>query len=367
MKIKILNGDLAKALLNVGNVISNKTIEPILQNVLLKVKDEKVELVATNLEQGIKVKLNAEIQTEVKNDIAAVLPYTLFKDIILKLKMNDYTEIEINAKSGSIKQGKANYKMNYLNAESFAILPEIEEEIKFNINMDILKNLIKDTLFAVSKKEESRKEFKGVYFESSEGKIRFVGTDSAILAVSEMPIADMPEISFIIPWKAMDILNRINIKDEKITVISNKSQIAFNATDISIISLLINGSFPPYESAIPKELEFTAEANKEELVSALTRLEILAKRGNEKINLTFSNGVITAEANSQESGKGEEKIEFKGNAELSVLFYGEGLINGITHIKNDTVLIGMNGPLHPVKITGKDNNSFLYVVMPQRP
>jgi DNA polymerase-3 subunit beta len=367
MKIKILNKELAKSLSNVGNVISNKTIEPILQNVLLKTDNGKAELIGTNLEQGIKVKLNGEIIREENENISVVLPYSLLKDIVAKLNMDEYTMINIGTKSGSIKQNEANYKMNFLDAESFAILPDIEEKIKFDIEIKVLKDLINDTLFAVSKREESRKEFRGIYFESGEGKIKFVGTDSTVLAISEMPITDMPEISFIIPWKAMDILNRMDINSDKVSVISNGSQIAFNSNDISIISLLINGTFPPYENAIPKVSEFKVEINKNKLLSALSRLEILAKRGNEKINLKFSNGILEAQANSQESGEGKEKIEFNGSAELSLLFYGERLLEGVSHIKGDTVVMEMNGPLHPVKITGKGNNSFLFIIMPQRP
>ena len=365
MEIKILNKELSKSLSNVGYVISNKTIEPILQNVLLKVKDGKAELIATNLEQGIRVKLDAKLNDE--KDFSSVLPYSLLKDIVSKLKMDEETIIETGEKSGVIKQGKASYRMNFLDAESFAVLPEIEEKIKFNVNTNVLKGLIDDTLFAVSKKEESRKEFRGIYFESKDGKIRFVGTDSTILAVSELPMENMPEVSFIIPWKAMDILNRMNIEKDEITVVSNESQIAFDLGGIYVISLLINGTFPPYENAIPKESEFKVELNKDELLSSLSRLEILAKRGNEKINFKFSNGVLEAEANSQESGEGKEKLEFKGNAEISVLFYGSKLIEGISHVKGDTVVFEMNGPLHPVKITGKEDDNFIFVIMPQRP
>ena len=365
MEIKILNKDLAKALSNVGNVISNKTIEPILQNVLLKVKDGTAKFVATNLEQGVQVKLNTEIIEPEEKSV--VLPYSLLKDIISKLDMNKYTSIGISAKSGLIKQNESKYKINFLDAESFAILPEIEEKIKFDIDVKMLREFINDTLFAVSKREENRKEFRGVYFESGNGKIRFVGTDSTVLAISELPVNNMPEISFIIPWKAMDIINKVDMNNEKITVISNESQIAFNSNDISIISLLINGTFPPYENAIPKESDFKAEINKDKFLSALVRLEVLAKRGNEKIGLKFSNGILEAQANSQESGEGKEKIEFEGSAEISLLFYGERLLEGVSHIKGDTVVMEINGPLHPVKITGKGDDSFLFIIMPQRP
>ena len=366
MEIKVKNDDLTKALQNVGNVISTKTIEPILQNVLLKIENRTPYLLGTNLEQGMKVKLNGEVKdAEDLNEV--VLQYALLKNVISKFKKDKETAMDINSKTTSVKQGNSVYKINNLDASAFALLPEIEEKVKFEINLNTLRSLIDETLFAASKKEESRKEFRGVYFEVSDGNIRFVGTDGTVLAKSEMPMQNLPEISFIIPWKATEILQKVNLETENVLVLSNNTQIAFVTPDISIVSLLINGTYPPYEQVIPKESEFTAETNKEALLEALSRLETIANRGTGKVALLFSENTITASAKSPEMGEGKEKLHFEGNAEVEVVFNSNKLIEGISHIKADTVKFFMNGPLHPVKIIGQGDDSFVYVIMPQRP
>ncbi len=367
MEIKILNKDLANALTNVGNVISAKTIEPILQNVLLKEEDGSVYLIGTNLEQAIKVKLNGKIEEKDGEIKSTVLPYALLKAIVSKFDMGEETILAISSKQGYIKQKSSSYKINCLDPEAFAVIPETEEKIKFEMKLALLRKLTENTLFAVSKKDETRKEFSGVYFESEEGKIRFVGTDSTVLAVSETNSENLPESSFIIPWKALDIVDRLNTNGENVLVLANDEQIEFVTEGVSVTSLLINGKFPPYKSAIPKESEFFALVNKDEILTALNRLEIIAKKGNEKITLMFSENTLTATAVYPEIGEGREKLNFEGKAEISIVFYGEKLIEGISHIGSDTVEIYMNGPLHPVKIKGKDDDTFMYVVMPQRP
>ncbi len=366
MEVKIKNEDLMKALQNVGSVISTKTIEPILQNVLLKIEDGTPYLVGTNLEQGMKVKLNAEVK-DAEEVSEVVLQYALLKNVVSKFKKDKETIIDINSKTSSVKQGSSVYKINNLDASAFALLPDVEEKVKFEIKLDTLRNLIDETLFAVSKKEESRKEFRGVFFEVTDGKIRFVGTDGTVLAKSEMPMQNLPEISFIIPWKATEILQKANLDSESVLVLSDNTQIAFVTPDITIVSLLINGTYPPYEQVIPKESEFTAETNKEELLEALNRLETIANRGTGKVALLFSENTITASAKSPEMGEGKEKLHFEGNAEVEVVFSSSKLIEGISHIKADTVKFFMNGPLHPVKIIGQGDDSFVYVIMPQRP
>jgi len=52
MRIKTSNSELMKTLSNIGKVISSKPIEQILSNVLIRI-DEKINLIGTNLEQGI--------------------------------------------------------------------------------------------------------------------------------------------------------------------------------------------------------------------------------------------------------------------------------------------------------------------------
>ncbi len=368
MEIKILNKELVNALSNVGNVISTKTIEPILQNVLLKEEDGSAYLIGTNLEQAIKVKLNGIIENkESEENRSIVLPYALLKAIVSKFDMGEETILEISPKQGYVKQKNSSYKINYLDPEAFAVIPKTEAKIKFEIKLDLLRKLTENTLFAVSKKEETRKEFSGVYFESGEGKIRFVGTDSTVLAISETASENLPETSFIIPWKAMDILNKLNVQGENVLVLANDEQIEFVTEGISVTSLLINGKFPPYESAIPKEAEFSASLNRNEFLTALNRLEIIAKKGNEKITLTFSENSLDATATYPEIGEGKEKLNFEGKAEISIVFYGERLIEGVSHIQADTVEMYMNGPLHPVKIKGKGDETFMYIIMPQRP
>jgi DNA polymerase-3 subunit beta len=366
MRIKSSNSELMKTLNNIGKVISSKPIEQILGNVLMRV-DEKINLIATNLEQGIECVLEGEINDLSDGVKEVVLPFTILRDIVSKLDMNETTEIELSSKKGIIKQKEASYSLNCFNPEAFAILPQIEEKLSFSLNLSFLKFLIENTVFAASKKEESRKEFKGVLIDSKEGFVNFVATDSTALALNKKQ-AELPEISFIIPWRALDILSKIDTgKDNEVKIVSDGNSMKFILSNLTLISLLINGKFPAYETVIPESFEYSSEVNKEDLLRSLKRVDILASKGNERINLTFSNGFVEIESASSEVGEGKEKIPCKANIEISLQFYSEKLINGIEHVPSQTVLFGINGSVHPVLIKGTDNDSYIYVIMPQKP
>jgi DNA polymerase-3 subunit beta len=365
MRIKVKNAELVKALNNLGKVIPSKSIEPILENVLLKANKDII-LTATNLEQGMKYILKGEIIDLSDGILEIVLPFNLLRDITSKLQNELDTEIEINQKKSVIRQGTASYSLNCFSAESFAILPEVEGGNNFSINFNNLKTLIENTVFAASKKEESRKEFKGVLLEAKGTDLRFVATDSTALALNKIE-TNLPETSLIIPWKTLDILNKIDIEYSDMLVKVDPNTIKFEFPSLSLISLLINGKFPAYESVIPESSEFTATVKKSELLSALKRVNILASRGNERISLTFSDGFVSVESVSSDVGEGKEKVACTSNAEISLYFYGEKLISGIEHVPGGDVVFGMNGPLHPVLIKGAETDSYIYVIMPQKP
>lgn len=366
MRIKTSNSELMKTLSNIGKVISSKPIEQILSNVLIRI-DEKINLIGTNLEQGIECVLEGEINDLSDGVREVVLPFAILRDIVSKLDMNDTTEIELSSKKGVIKQKNASYSLNCFNPEAFAILPKIEEKLSFSLNLSFLRFLIENTIFAASKKEESRKEFKGVLIDSKDGFINFVATDSTALALNKKQ-AELPEMSFIIPWRALDIFSKIDTgKDDNVKVISDGNSMKFMLSNLTLISLLINGKFPAYETVIPESFEYSAEVNKDDFLKSLKRVNILASKGNERINLTFSNGFVEIESASTEVGEGKEKVQCNANTEISIQFYSEKLINGIEHVPSQTVLFGINGPLHPVLIKGQDNDSYVYVIMPQKP
>jgi len=101
MKLKVKTSELSKAVANVGKVISLKSIDLILNNVLLQV-DDKVSLITTNLEQVMKHDLIGEI-IEPGGITETVLPYDLLKDITPKFK-GEFIELDILNKKVEIME-----------------------------------------------------------------------------------------------------------------------------------------------------------------------------------------------------------------------------------------------------------------------
>ena len=365
MRIRAKTSELTKAVSNVGKVISGKAVDLVLENILLKVND-KLTFTTTNLEQAMEYSMDVEI-LETGIETSTILPYDILRDIMPKFK-GEYVELDIKEKKALIKEDSGEFTLHTFNPEAFAIIPEVSSELKFTIQFGKLKELIENTIFAAAKKEESRREFKGVYFDIKDDYVNLVATDSTALALNRINEAGLPKTSFIVPWKALDILMHLSYDDETpLEVEVTESNIKFSLPNLSLISLLINGQFPQYESVIPEEAEFYGKVAKGALMDALDIIGVFARKGTGRIVFTFSHGNVTIESSSSDIGQGKKVIPCETNAEVSLQFYAEKIIDGIEHVKDDMVYFGIQGPLHPVLIKGTESSDYLYVIMPQKP
>ena len=92
----------------------------------------------------------------------------------------------------------------------YPLLPEVEEDHQFSIPADLLKSIIRETVFAVST-SESRPVLTGVNWQIKDGELICVATDSHRLATRKTTLKDLPEeeYSVVIPGKSLNELNKI--------------------------------------------------------------------------------------------------------------------------------------------------------------
>ena len=87
--------------------------------------------------------------------------------------------------------------------ENIQCLPEVKDEDLFSLPADLMKSIIRETVFAVSQ-QETRPILTGVHWEVKDGELACVATDSHRLARRITVPEDMPEVPFsvVIPGKS---------------------------------------------------------------------------------------------------------------------------------------------------------------------
>ena len=100
----------------------------------------------------------------------------------------DTVEIEVlNHNQTIIRSGKAEFNLNGQDHDEYPHLPQISEDHVFSIPTDLLKTLIRQTVFAVST-SETRPILTGVNWQIEEGILSCTATDSHRLAMRTAPI-----------------------------------------------------------------------------------------------------------------------------------------------------------------------------------
>jgi DNA polymerase-3 subunit beta len=235
--------------------------------------------------------------------------------------------------------------------------------------------MLKKTSFAISS-DESRYVLNGLYFNFNDGKLIIVATDGRRLALVE-EVTDFPEEaegSFIVPTKTVNELGRLLQNKGALSIELSEGRVAFDliqeeegnpVVTSTIISKLIDGSYPNYKQVIPNEVEERIALGREELLQALKRVELMTtdKSGSAKLSFTENNLVISA--NTPDVGEARESIaiNYQGK-DLAVAFNPTYLMDPLKALDNDEVFLELTDELSPGVV--KINDPFLYVIMPMR-
>ncbi|MEK7221768.1 MAG: DNA polymerase III subunit beta, partial [Nitrospirota bacterium] len=184
MKIKIARDELLTGLQRVQGIVEKRNTMPVLSNILLETKQDGIELVATDLEIGVRGHYKADVQQAGSVSLSARKLYELLKEvaageITLTTQENNWVQIQA---------GRSQFKIVGIAASEFPALPTIEREGRVAIPGSGLASLIRKTLFAVGD-NDARYILNGllITLHSSDKKVtmKLVGTDGHRLAVAE--------------------------------------------------------------------------------------------------------------------------------------------------------------------------------------
>ncbi|MFH0988142.1 MAG: DNA polymerase III subunit beta, partial [Parcubacteria group bacterium] len=296
----------------------------------------------------------------------------------VNLLKKDQVNLEL-VKNEFLKVSCANSetKIKGLSAEDFPVIPKIEKENPFVLNVNEFKKALSQVIFAVSS-SETRPEISGVLFcfNKQKGKLTLVGTDSYRLAEKTIELGEgKAEKDVIVPAKTLQELFRIlnNMKEqsntiENLNIYLSENQISFNCDNIELISRVIEGQYPDYKQIIPKESKTKVIASTAELAKTIKTVALFSKIGIYDINLEFNKeqGLVAKSANAQ-VGESVANLDvaFEGEKNETVLNY-RYLLDGLNILDSAEVEISVVDRNIPCLIQPKDSKDYLYIIMPIR-
>jgi DNA polymerase III subunit beta len=373
MEFTVNKTDLVRELGLSQGVVEKKTTIPILSNVLIEARGDRIILTATDLELGIRCSCPAKIKKEGAGTIPAkkLLDYTRLLpegDLNLKFLENHWA---------SITCGRSRTKIAGMSRESFPELPPMPEPIS-EIPVARLASMISRTSFAISM-EESRFTLNGALLLLGADGMTMVATDGHRLAyvesASDANGSGPSSKSFraLIPKKAMGEIVKLAEEsgpESKLVFAGDDNHLFFKFGERLLITRKLTGNFPDYERVLPKENTNIAKLRKEEIRSAIERVSQFADERSRAIRVQFGPGEIKVFSSSVETGESEESVptEYAG-PELEIGFNAQYLLDFLRAIPHDEVAFALKdqksaGEMRPASEETKDH--YRYVVMPMR-
>lgn len=378
MKFTINRSAFIGQLNNVLRAISSKTTIPILTGLKMVVNEDNIVLTGSNSDITIESVINAN---DADNDLtiedtgAIVLPARFFSDIVKKLPDKKVTIEVTSGFQADITSGSAKFQINGQDAENFPHLPEIETNKSVTLPNDILKEVIRQTVIAVSK-QESRPILAGVHMTLKDGVLTAVATDSHRLAQRKVVLENIDngiDFDVIIPGKSMEELSgMISDVHEDVQMQVTENQVLFIFGNTHFYSRLLEGNYPETSQLIPQTADTTVELEAGTFLSSIERASLLSHESRNdvvKLSLKPSENLVRISGDSPDIGTVEEEVAtsaLDGN-DLEISFNPNYMKDALRSFGQATIKISFTSPLRPFTLVPtEDQENFVHLITPVR-
>lgn len=361
MKFTVEKSSFLDALLSVQSVVPSRSALQILSNVMIEAEDGMLIISTTSLDVSIRCSVMAKVDEPGKT----TLPVKRLVGIVRELSEG---AVDVSVDSGDVatlQSGAAFFKIVGMSVRDFPAIATPEGTVCFTISGSVFREMLRKTSYAVSE-DESRHVITGLLLSFKDGKLTIVATDGRRLAMVEQELEFPPEIEtdMILPSKTVNELSRLLKEDGDLKIFAQKTQAIFQYGGTTLVTKLIDGTFPNYRQVIPSSFDERIEVRREDLLYAIRRVSVISDDKTVSTNFAFSNGelVITMQ---NDGGESREAVPIKyAGKDLAFTFNPEYVMAPLRNIETDLVYIELSGGHGPA--TFKCDIPFLYVLMPLR-
>ncbi len=368
MKFSCYKNDLTEALQFAIRAVAVKPQTPILSGIYLHAEGSMLEIQANNFFTGIitRIPVNVEISGEV------VVSGKRFQEFVRNMPDDTITfSDEYTNNTLTIESGGASVELLTMAAGDFPKVKTPETDNSFKIRTTVLRDLIRKTVFAVSK-DETRPVFTGGAFELKGNKISLVATNTHRLALAVEELHEnYSDCNFVVPAETLrGIMLRIDPKDVEnyITVNYSTRYLTFTFDNVFVNSRLIEGQFPPYDRVIPSSSTTRVNVSTADFKNAVEFVSLMSKETEyNTVKFVFSGDGIEISSNSPEVGGAVKNVEAQVEGDdLEISFNVDYIADVLRVIDSPRVHIALNDRYSPAAFTEPENENYIYVATPVR-
>lgn len=338
---------------------------PALEGVLLEA-GERLRVTGYDLKKGIYTTVDAEVS----EPGSIVLDAKLFGEMVRRMPDGMVTISSDSDNKTTVKCGKTEFSFMGIDSGEYPELPSVDGRKSYTINQSALKNMINQSIFAVSD-NDSRPVYTGSMFEIENGTLAMVSVDGYRLAIRRESIEGEKEHNeFIVPGAALSDIERISANDseENTEIYVGANHVSFIIGSTVVVSRRLEGDFLNYRKAMPDTFQMHIKVNRGELLRAVDRVAlIIDEKTKNPVRMTFNENFIDCLCNTP-IGKAEDVCFSEGDGGgMEIGFNGRYLMDALKAAPADEIDLCLNSNTSPCIIVPSDgSDKFKYMILPIR-
>ena len=363
MKLTFERDNLLASLQGLQGIASEQNTPPIPSNVLIHAEGSTIECMATDMEIGIRMKVDGTV----KEAGTILIPAGKLADIVkgwptekpIDLTTTTNNRIEITSGNGIHKTVK-------LADEEFPQLPSIDEAA-FAIDGETLRSVLHKTEFAAPAKKARQACLNGLYFNLFEDRTEVVATDSIQLALAHCEPFKLSEDSdgFIVPLKAVKEIERTFVNSPEIRISRIENQILFADERTTVTTRLVDAEYPSYEKIIPMSPVVRTVVRKEPILQTMRKVALVSDPKTFKVCLEIDEQQMRVSAETPEPDEAHETLAVESSTgSIRIGMNAQLLIETLSHIRTESLSLEFSGTLKPVIVKPIGEENHLCLIMP---
>src|SRR6201988_2915019 len=259
MKLSAVREDFLSPLQSVIGVVERRQTMPVLANVLLSAKENRLSITGTDLE----VELVATSMVNVAQGGDITVPGRKLLDIFKSLPEQASVTLSTEGERISVRAGRSRFTLSSLPWSEFPLVEEINAQQTLTMPQGEFRRLIDKTHFSMAQ-QDVRYYLNGLLLETDRKRLRAVATDGHRLALSEVDLlgAATRDEQLIVPRKGVLELSRLLEGDGEVQVALGANHIRVQLDGVRLTSKPIDGRFPEYARVVPAQPKHTIKADR---------------------------------------------------------------------------------------------------------
>ena len=349
MKFIVNSQQLLKQLQSLSGVLSSSNTMPIINCFHFHLEENSLTIKTTDLTTTLLARLTVETG-HMDNPEEVAVPSKMLLDILKTFDDVPLT-FDVNQSNYNIEiaSGKGQYHLAGLDAATYPTMPVAESTSRVVMNSEALVNAINKTVFATSN-DEMHQQMSGIYCEMTPDGVTFVATDAhKLVRYRRRDVTSDESTNFILPKKPITIVKNIlaaRKEEGDVTIEYNNTNLFITFDNFYIVCRLVDGRYPNYEAAIPKDNPNKLVIDRQSFINTLRRVSIFASEATRQVRLSISKDQLTISA---------EDLEFSNNAKetmpcqyegepIDIGFNAKFLTEMISNLDSEQVMLEMSHP-----------------------